>query len=969
MEAKPREASVPPAAGPSARPPPPTETLPEPPRRRGGAAKRKAASAGLSSTSSPSSLAPSSKRLAKERNPIQYHLPPIHNGPCTRARQSPNKFAVAAPQKPPGTGLSPFSAADGGGNGMAVVGDPAGGGEEEMAEEPLVDPEFEAVRSRGVNVHVIPTFAGWFSWKEIHQIEKQSLDSFFNGKSEKRTPEIYLELRNSIMKKFHADPKVQVELKDLAELSVGDMDARQEVMEFLDHWGLINFHPFPPSEHDKSKSGADGGDKTPSLLDKLYQFDIVQSYIHSVPKRAEPSITSTMPCFLRESALSDDLVTLVEPSVEYHCNSCSADCSRKRYHCQKQADFDLCSDCYNEGKFGTGMAPADFILMEPAEAAGASGASWTDQETLLLLEALELFGANWSEIAEHVATKTKAQCMLHFLQMPIEDSFLEGEGDANETAQERKGTSADREATALTAPDKMEVENKVEEKVSSDISASEKTEDESIGRKNEPDDLSVPGTKDVKNSASGDPPISSNGDAVEKKESADIETSAEGSTNIAIDALRSAFHAVDYFPEKGNSGSFAEAGNPVMALAAFLAGLLEHDNAITSCRSSLKAILEESPSVQLATRHCLILEDPPSDVQNPPAFVSSAANIGDEESHKDDIQMPDLDVTDKVKVCEEKNEENTTPLEKEIKPSASSETYPEMPAAKESCEVPSLEATTNTAKDSSGLILSEEKSTSNNPKDAKDSSLTTAVPPDNGEEKLDLVSKEVVESSDKEMNDSKPVGEDKPSNTKELGDLDSDKVQLDVLKADETMATSTAMEEQESKQTSGAGSLLQDREKADECTKKEAISDDVKNSNSTESHDDHTISRLKRAAATAISAAAVKAKLLAKQEEDQIRHLVSLIIQKQLQKMEAKLSFFTDIENVIMRVREQTDRTRQRLLHERSQIIAARLGLPTPSFRPNPSSIPTSRFATGYGMAGPKPLNMVSQKPPAMRRP
>jgi SWI/SNF related-matrix-associated actin-dependent regulator of chromatin subfamily C len=46
--------------------------------------------------------------------------------------------------------------------------------------------------------------------------------------------------------------------------------------------------------------------------------------------------------------------------------------------------------------------------------------------------------------------------------------------------------------------------------------------------------------------------------------------------------------------------------------AAFLSGLVEDDNATTSCRSSLKAISEVSPSLQLASRHCFILEDPPN---------------------------------------------------------------------------------------------------------------------------------------------------------------------------------------------------------------------------------------------------------------------------------------------------------------------------------------------------------------------
>lgn len=44
----------------------------------------------------------------------------------------------------------------------------------------------------------------------------------------------------------------------------------------------------------------------------------------------------------------------------------------------------------------------------------------------------------------------------------------------------------------------------------------------------------------------------------------------------------------------------------------------------------------------------------------------------------------------------------------------------------------------------------------------------------------------------------------------------------------------------------------------------------------------HSINKLKHAAVAVLSAAAVKAKLLANQEEDQICRLVSLIIEKQV---------------------------------------------------------------------------------------
>lgn len=181
---------------------------------------------------------------------------------------------------------------------------------------------------------------GWFSWKEIHQIEKQALPSFFDGISLRRTPEIYLGIRNFIMKKFHSNPQMHLELKDLSELSDGEMDAQLKVLEFLSHWGLINFHPFPPavqgvSELVESITNADTEEKI-SVVDKLFQFETLQSYLIPAPNQAEVTAPIHTPSLLSEPTLTEDSITQAESSVEYHCNSCSVDCSRKRYHCRTQ---------------------------------------------------------------------------------------------------------------------------------------------------------------------------------------------------------------------------------------------------------------------------------------------------------------------------------------------------------------------------------------------------------------------------------------------------------------------------------------------------------------------------------------------------------------------------------------------------------------------------------------------------------
>lgn len=56
---------------------------------------------------------------------------------------------------------------------------------------------------------------------------------------------------------------------------------------------------------------------------------------------------------------------------------------------------------------------------------GSDSDKWTDEETLLLLEGIEKYNDNWDGIAGHVGTKSKAQCIYHFIRLPVEDGLLE----------------------------------------------------------------------------------------------------------------------------------------------------------------------------------------------------------------------------------------------------------------------------------------------------------------------------------------------------------------------------------------------------------------------------------------------------------------------------------------------------------------------------------------------------------------
>ncbi|KAK9113134.1 hypothetical protein Scep_020653 [Stephania cephalantha] len=650
MDAKPTPTTATPAAAKS------TDAA-APPEDHGGPRRRAAGQKRKSNNWSQTPSSSSSKRIARNKtlasSPLPHHL---HNGPITRARQSPNKVAffssVPTPDSLAGATESAFvrnaSTVD-----TAKIGVQGLREDSKPPLESVIDAEFEAVRSRDQSAHIVPTPAAWFSWSKTHPLEERALASFFDGKSEKRTPDTYMEIRNFLMKKYHSDPNTQIESKDLAELDIGELDMRQEIMEFLDHWGLINFHPFPVSESDKADVKADVPAIIGSLVDKLYRFEAVLPRARLGPA-ADVAVPAIRPWLVPESSIVDE-VRAEGPSVEYHCNSCSGDCSRKRFHCQKQADFDLCSECFSNGKFDSGMSPADFILMESVEVPGVSGGSWTDQETLLLLEALELFGENWNEIAEHVATKSKTQCILHFLQMPIEDTFLEG-GDGFEISAQEKSdpvlsenhassakdsheTLVDKSATSNdTSTLKESTEAKMGDDHLSTLSVSAETKISKDGPSTPKESLETTLSKDAvkndsttandvletmetKNETNAEPPLSEKGDILGPKDAAELNVPPEASTatDFVINVLKEAFQAVGFFPGPGESFSFAEAGNPVMALAVYLAGLVDADMSTASAQSSLKALSEDASGIQLATRHSFILEDPPDNLKNAPA--------------------------------------------------------------------------------------------------------------------------------------------------------------------------------------------------------------------------------------------------------------------------------------------------------------------------------------------------------------
>ncbi|XP_050208575.1 SWI/SNF complex subunit SWI3C [Mercurialis annua] len=310
-----------------------------------------------------------------------------------------------------------FTGADDGGNSAAAY----------VVTPPVIMEGKGVVKRFGSRIHVVPMHSDWFSPATVNRLERQVVPHFFSGKSPNHTPEKYMECRNYVVAKYMENPERMITISDRQGLVVGvENEDLTRIVRFLDHWGIINYCAEAPSNESWNggsylREDPNGEVHVPSValksIDSLIKFDKPKCRL----KAAE--IYSSL---LYHDDFSDLDNKIRERLSENYCTYCSQCLPGIYYQSQREIDVLLCSNCFHEGRFVTGHSSLDFIKMDPTKDYGdLYGESWSDQETLLLLEAMEIYNDNWNEIAEHVGSKSKSQCILHFLRLPMEDGLLE----------------------------------------------------------------------------------------------------------------------------------------------------------------------------------------------------------------------------------------------------------------------------------------------------------------------------------------------------------------------------------------------------------------------------------------------------------------------------------------------------------------------------------------------------------------
>ncbi|KAK0715008.1 SWI/SNF complex protein-like protein [Lasiosphaeris hirsuta] len=316
---------------------------------------------------------------------------------------------------------------------------------------------------------VLPSYSTWFDMNAIHNIERKALPEFFNNRNRSKTPAVYKDYRDFMINAYRLNPVEYLTVTACRRNLAGDVCAIMRVHAFLEQWGLINYqvdaeqrpsHVGPPftghfkiicdtprglqpwqpaadpvlAEGKQSKDTDAKASATPAPKSELsleVGRNIYEANAKNNKLNKESKTNGETPAANGTPGI-DELIKA--PIVKVNCYNCGVDCTRVYYH-SSQADpnskqkYDLCPSCYLEGRLPGNQTNAHYTRMENPTYSSIldRDAPWTDAEIMRLLEALERYDEDWGEIADFVSTRTREECVLQFLQLDIEGSYLESE--------------------------------------------------------------------------------------------------------------------------------------------------------------------------------------------------------------------------------------------------------------------------------------------------------------------------------------------------------------------------------------------------------------------------------------------------------------------------------------------------------------------------------------------------------------
>ena len=88
---------------------------------------------------------------------------------------------------------------------------------------------------------IVPSYAAWFAFDNVNDIEKKALPEFFSGRNRSKTPTVYKEYRDFMINTYRLNPGEYLTVTACRRNLAGDVCAIVRVHAFLEQWGLINY--------------------------------------------------------------------------------------------------------------------------------------------------------------------------------------------------------------------------------------------------------------------------------------------------------------------------------------------------------------------------------------------------------------------------------------------------------------------------------------------------------------------------------------------------------------------------------------------------------------------------------------------------------------------------------------------------------------------------------------------------------
>ncbi|KAF5187364.1 SWI/SNF complex subunit SWI3A [Thalictrum thalictroides] len=282
-------------------------------------------------------------------------------------------------------------------------------------------------------LYTIPSYSSWFSWNEIHEKEKISLKEFFQGNSISKTPKIYKEYRDFIINKYREDPLRRLNFTEIRKSLIGDVNLIYKVFVFLDKWGLINFGApkvidsltVLSQDEDKQRvvfeEGAPNGVKVVEIPNSSKVVTLPPQISVSCDRGGDVVENGfRLPPLASYSDVFRDL-------LRQSCAKCGeyGDFKRLQSSSNKKESIVTCSRCLKSEKNEEDKV-VDNLKSKDSKAGSDNheADSWTDAETLLLLEYVQSHGDDWDRVAENVRTKSKIECIAKLIQLPFGELML-----------------------------------------------------------------------------------------------------------------------------------------------------------------------------------------------------------------------------------------------------------------------------------------------------------------------------------------------------------------------------------------------------------------------------------------------------------------------------------------------------------------------------------------------------------------